>query len=210
MNFIIGAGGLAKEVFYVFENSYYKNQKFDGFIELEPKINTLSINDDNYPVIAEKDFFKHYHKSNNINLFIGIGNQKLLEPIIQKYQGFNFPNLIDRRSNVDLKHISIGNGNIITAGVIFTVDIIINSYNIFNLSCTVGHDTNIGSYNIFNPGSNISGGVQIGNSNLFGTNSTVLQYMKIKHNNIIGASSLINKNIDSNGTYVGIPAKKIN
>ena len=61
----------------------------------------------------------------------------------------------------DWEQIKIGEGNIICAGNIFTTDIEIGSFNVFNLDCTVGHDTVIGSYNIINPSVNISGGVKI-------------------------------------------------
>ena len=59
-------------------------------------------------------------------------------------------------------------------------------------------------------GVNVSGAVIIGSSNLFGTNSTVLQTLAISDNNVIGASALLTKNVKSNSTMVGIPARNVN
>ena len=80
---------------------------------------------------------------------------------------------------------------------------------IFNLNTTIGHDAVIGDCNVFNPASNISGGVKIGSGNLLGTNCAVLQNIQIGDENIIGALTLANKDISSNNTMIGVPARKM-
>lgn len=213
MNYILGAGGFAKEVLFLFKNSSFKEQEFNGFIDFEPHSDSLKIGSESFPLISEANFLSNLKKNEakNINLFIGIGNPELIHKILSKLDkyDFNFPNLISQNAVLDIKFNKIGRGNIVTSGTVFTVDIEISSFNIFNLNCTVGHDTRIGSSNVFNPGANISGGVKIGDQNLFGTNSTVLQYHSIGNENIIGANALVNKDIEHNETRVGVPAKRI-
>lgn len=159
-----------------------------------------------YPVIDEDVFLAKNDKE--VNIYLGIGDPRTLSKVVEKFNGYNFPNLI-HGSVVKDSSVIMETGNIFTAGCILTVDIKIGSYNIFNLNTTVGHDATIGDCNVFNPGANISGSVKIGNRNLFGTNSTLLQGLFVGDNSIIGASTLINKNLDHNLVVVGVTGKEI-
>lgn len=213
MNYILGAGGFAKEVLFLFKSSEFKEQAFNGFIDFDPCSDQLKIGKESFPLISEASFLSNLknNEAKNINLFIGIGNPELIHKILSKFDkyDFNFPNLISQNATLDMRLNKAGKGNIITSGTVFTVDIELGSFNIFNLNSTIGHDTVIGSRNVFNPGANISGGVKIGDQNLFGTNSTVLQYHSIGSGNTIGANALVNKDIEDNETRVGVPAKRI-
>ena len=202
--YIVGSGGFAKEVYFLLKEINQYN--FKGFIDYKPKSEFLIINSKKLPIIDEEIFLNKYK---NTNVVIGVGKPNLLKTLSCKFKEFNTPNIIHPTSILDIKNIKIGKGNIITAGVIFTIDIVIGSFNIFNLNMTVGHDSIIGDYNVFNPSSNISGNNNIGDNNLFGVGSISLENLKIGNNNIIGASSLITKNIENNGVYVGIPSKLI-
>ncbi len=206
--YVIGSGGFAKEVYFlVKEINKSQNEKlsFKGFIDKES--GTIKLDQKEYPIIKEDVFLSDPPK--DACIAIGIGNPSIIEKVVLKFKKLNFPNLIHPNFIGDLDNITIGEGNIITAGCIFTVDIKIGSFNIFNLNCTVGHDTTIKNGNVINPGCNISGGVEIGNYNLFGTNSTILQYIKIDSNSVLGAAGLLTKDLESKKLAVGMPAKVI-
>lgn len=207
--YIIGAGGFAKEVFMLTLECGYEKNAFKGFIETKSDSPFVNIGNQDYPIILEEDFLNTRQHDVQIELFMGIGNPKIIEKLTKKFQSFHFPNLVHPSVQIN-ESVKLNAGNIVTCGCIFTVDITIGSFNIFNLNSTIGHDTVIGNFNVINPGVNISGGVTIGNANLLGTNSTVLQYVNIGDNSILGAGSLANKHLSSNLTYVGIPAKPIN
>ena len=55
----------------------------------------------------------------------------------------------------------------------------------------------------------ISGRVSIGNCCYIGAGSIILENINICDNTIVGAGSVVTKNIDKKGTYVGVPARKI-
>jgi sugar O-acyltransferase (sialic acid O-acetyltransferase NeuD family) len=207
--YIIGSGGFAKEVYFLAEQCLDKSIIFSGFIDFEPKFRSLVVRQKEENVIDEMYFLENIKPSSDIQIYLGIGDPKLIEKLSIKFQNYLFPNLIHPNFVGDIKSIHFGIGNIITAGCVFTVDIKVGSFNIFNLHTTIGHDCVIENFNVFNPGANISGGVNISSANLFGTNCTVLQMLKIGKNNIIGAASLANKNIDDGCVMVGVPAKNI-
>jgi sugar O-acyltransferase (sialic acid O-acetyltransferase NeuD family) len=207
--YVIGCGGFAKEVYFLADEVFKGTQAFKGFIDYKPQQTTLPIRGHQCSVIDEDWFLANIPKDASTHLYIGMGSPTQTEKVLQKFSGYQFPNLVHPGFIGDLPSIKMGNGNIITAGCIFTVDISIGSYNIFNLHTTVGHDTMIGDNNIFNPGCNVSGGVTIGSGNLFGTNATVLQNLTIGNNNILGAAALANKSFDSGLVMIGAPAKPL-
>lgn len=204
---IIGSGGFAREVTFLIEQINQSNYRWNilGYID-----NQAKKSQGKYGIIADDEWLLNSPKE--IYVAIGIGNPqtiKYLSEFFLQNKNIKFPNLIHPNTIYEKDSLILGNGNIICANNIFTVDVKIGSFNIFNLSCTVGHDTIVGSNNVFNPNTNISGNVHIGNNCLFGTSSTVLQNTTINNNVTIGAAALINKDIKESGTYVGIPAKRI-
>jgi sugar O-acyltransferase (sialic acid O-acetyltransferase NeuD family) len=211
--YIIGSGGFAKEVYFLqreLKNSG-SNFNFKGFINHKPTFSTLKVGSNEYKVLDEDAFVTttSIADRSQIGLAIGIGDASKLQEIVAKFTGFVFPNLIHPNAVFDKESLEFGRGNIITAGCIFTVDIRVEDFNIFNLNTTVGHDTKVGSYNVFNPGCNISGGISIGDSNLFGTNSTILQNLVVGSKSILGAGAVLTKNMESKKLAVGIPATVI-
>jgi sugar O-acyltransferase (sialic acid O-acetyltransferase NeuD family) len=209
--YIFGTGGFAKEVYFLITEINQVNATFElaGFIDIKPRIDHLIISGKKIKVFDEAIFFDNPSLEND-SFAIGIGNPKILNEIKVKYlHKYDFPNLIHPNVIGLFDTIKMGKGNIITAGCIFTLDITIGSFNIFNLTTTVGHDAVICDCNVINPGANISGAVCIGDNNLIGTNSTILQSIKIGNNNMIGAGAMVNKSFENNSVIVGIPAKVI-
>ena len=157
--YIIGSGGFAKEVSFLADELLEESYNFMGFIDYKPEVKTIIVRGQDVSVIDEDYFLGHIIPSEGINLYLGIGDPKLLGKLSKQFENYIFPNLIHPNFIGDRKSIQLERGNIITAGCVFTVDIKIGSHNIFNLNSTVGHDTVIGDCNIFNPGCNISGSV---------------------------------------------------
>jgi len=205
--YIIGSGGFAKEVFYLVDTNWNVSAEFAGFIDVDNK-EFIIARGEHYPVIKEEVFLETVAPSQQVALFMGIGNPKVLASVANRFNAYAFPNIIHRGVHID-NSVKLGKGNIITAGCAFTVDIEVGSFNIFNLNTTIGHDALIGNANVFNPGCNISGSVKIGDMNLFGTNATILQGIIVGNRSTLGASSLANKNIGDDMVMVGVPAKQL-
>lgn len=105
--------------------------------------------------------------------------------------------------------VEIGEGSIITAGVILTHNIKIGKHAHLNLNTTIGHDCVIGDYFTTTPACNISGNCDFGNNVYLGTNSSVRQGISICNNVTIGMGGVVVKNIIDPGTYIGNPVKKL-
>lgn len=203
---IVGSGGFAKEVAFLIDE--INNRSFEwkllGFID-----DRTGINNGKYNVIHDDMWLENI--AEEMYVVFGIGNPGLIKKLyfeFSKNPNIKFPNLIHPNVVADWERVHFGHGNIICAGNIFTTDISVGSCNIFNLSCTIGHDSWIGNFNVINPSVNISGGVRLGDEILLGTGSQILQYVEIDGQTIIGASALVTKNIREPGVYIGSPARR--
>jgi sugar O-acyltransferase (sialic acid O-acetyltransferase NeuD family) len=121
----------------------------------------------------------------------------------------SFPTLIHPNVIIGHDFVNIGEGSIICASNIITVNINIGKFVILNLQCTVGHDTSIKDYCSFMPSVNISGEVLIEEGVYVGTGAKIINLLSIGKNSIIGSGAVVAKSLPANCTAVGIPAKPI-
>lgn len=147
------------------------------------------------------------------DLLLGLGHPqvkaKLIARYLEKGSRFGYPNLIHPAATLDLRHVVLGRGNLVTAGVAMTCDIRIGDFNLFNQHVTVGHDDVIGSCNVFNPGMNLSGNVRVDDRVLAGTGCQVLENLTVGSDATIGAGAVVREDVAPGQTVVGVPAKPI-
>lgn len=199
---IVGKGGFAHEVEWLIERINQKRPtwNFKGFIDKDTSKDEVFGND---------EFLLNFE--NEIYVAIGIGSSDIREKIYNLYKqnsNLKFPNLIDP-SVLHSDKVQFGEGNIVCAGTILTVNINIGNCNIFNLNCTVGHDTIIDDFVTVNPNVNISGNVHISRGCNIGTGTQIIQGMYIGEKTVIGAGAVVNKELPGNCVAVGIPVKVI-
>ena len=142
---------------------------------------------------------------------MAIGNTSIRKDIFRRLPiSIKYPNIIHPGALFqDELRIKMGVGNIICAGNIFTTDIEIGSHNIFNLSSTIGHDVRIGNFCSIMPGVNISGGAQMLDGVYLGTGAKLIKATTIGSNSTIGAGAVVDTEVNSNQTVVGVPARPI-
>lgn len=207
--YIIGSGGFGREVAWLVERINQKKPTWDlvGFIDdNESKKGSF---EGKYEVLGSCEYLQSINEP--FWVVCAIGTAKIREQVVKKlynYSNLKFATLIDpsvilsEKSNID-------EGTIICASSILTVDYKIGKHVIINLDCTIGHDAIIKDFVTCYPSANISGNVNIGKCTEIGTGTNIIQGITIASDAIIGAGSVVNKNIDEKGTYVGVPARRI-
>jgi sugar O-acyltransferase (sialic acid O-acetyltransferase NeuD family) len=206
---IFGSGGFAKEV-YLLARDCGREVKY--FVDLhESKLFDL-------PVVTEKDFNPKEHLA-----IVAVGSphvrQKITEKLIKL--GAEFDTLIHPSARVlglaDLwlhpnvvdKYVKLGRGTVICAGCILTGDIELGDFAQLNLGTTIGHDVKTGRYFTTAPMVAISGNVHAGDRVYFGTKACSIEGINIVDDVTVGAAACVTKDILLSGTYVGIPAKRL-
>ena len=212
---IAGYGGIATEAYHLINsiNRYNHFNVFDFKGYISEKTEDIGKSIFGCPIIASDEKFKEFSRCFDILGVVVIhGNPKIKKKILDNLRTIDnlvFPNMIDPTVEINRDYVSLGMGNMITAGVKFTCNITIGNFNLFNLNCTVGHETEIKDYCTINPLTAISGGVKINEGVFIGTGAKILQYRKLGEYSIIGAGAVVIKDVEPYSTEVGVPARCI-
>lgn len=206
---ILGASGFAREVAWLVDRINKVNPTWNllGFTEENCSSYERMIN--NYPILGDDRVISRFPHA---DLVCAIGSsqtrKKVIESIKSSYPSAVFATLID--PSVDIAETNtIGEGTIICAGNLITVNTKIGNHVIINLACTIGHDTTLDDYVTIYPNVSISGHCRIHERSELGTGAQVIQGLEVGENTIIGAGSTVVKSIPANCTAVGVPAKPI-
>lgn len=207
--YIIGAGGFGREVAWLIEriNAKEPTWSLEGFVDDNPEIIGTIVG--GYPVVGGIDAFGDL--GDEVWTVCAIGSAKVRKQAIQKASTFpnvRFATLID--PNVLMSNrVEVGEGSIICAGNIITVDVKLGRHCIVNLDCTVGHDAVLDDYVTVYPSVNISGITNIGECAELGTGMQIIQGKTIGTEAIVGAGAVVVKDIPARCVAVGSPAKPI-
>ncbi|MBU3220671.1 acetyltransferase [Clostridium algidicarnis] len=203
---IIGSGGFGREVAWLIEDINKVNGEWNiiGFVDDNEKIKGTKIN--GYEVIGNVEWLK----DQDFNVVNAIGEPIVRKKVMTKLEKSKntYPVLI-HPSVMYSDKTHFGEGSIICAGNIITVNIEVGKHVIINLDCTIGHDTLLGDYTTVLPSVNISGFARIEECVSIGTGTAIIQGITVGKNTIIGAGSVVVKDLPENCTAVGSPAKPI-
>lgn len=199
---IVGAGGFAREVAWLAEDLGLADRLL-GFVAGQAD-QPLP-----YPLLGD-DAWAWAHLPPATGFVVAVGQSALRRAIALRYEarGFGACSLVHpsvRRSS----RVAIGSGAIICAGTTLTTDIAVGRHVVINLHCTVGHDCQIGDYATLSPGVHLSGGVQIGTAAELGTGAVVLPGISLGAACRLGAGAVATTDLVGEGTYVGVPARRI-
>lgn len=145
------------------------------------------------------------------DVIIAIGNATIRKKITEYYEenNINITSLIHPFSWVSTNS-TVGAGTVIMAGAIVQPGCTLGKGVIVNTSSSVDHDCKIGDYCHISVGSHIAGTVCIGDNTWIGAGAVVSNNVTISSDVMVGAGAVVVKDIVEPGTYVGVPAKKIN
>ena len=206
---IFGASGFGREVAWAVEriNKSKPTWNLLGFMDDDESIQGSVIN--GYKVLGKTGDVKEYPDS----FFVcAVGASKVREKIVNNMKKVNpdikFGTVIDPSVEIS-ELVTIGEGTIICAHTIITVNISIGNHVIINLDCTIGHDAILNDFVTLYPSVNVSGITNIGHAVELGTGMQIIQGKSIGDYSIVGAGAVVVKDIPEKCTAVGSPAKPI-
>lgn len=201
--FILGAGGFARETFDVYIDAGREGDVL-GFLEENCKIEGALLNG---KPIHDVSHLKQFSKKSKPLLIAAIGSTKrrrLIETL--EKEGYKFDTIIHPNA-IYSRWVKIGEGSIITAGVIITCQVVIGHHVILNLGVRVGHDVKIGDYVTISPGSEIMGHVTMGDEVYVGVNATIIDGIKVGNGSIVAAGAVVIEDVPEMSLVAGVPAK---
>lgn len=204
--YVIGAGGFGRETAWLAEriNLVASAWKLCGFIDDdEARHGSLA---GGYEVLGGCDYLAG--RKQDCWAACAIGNPFVRRSVADRLSRFphiHFATLIDPDVRMS-EHVSVGEGSIICAGTILTVDVSVGRHVIINLGCTVGHDAVLEDFVTLYPGAHISGNVEAGCGVEIGTGVQIIQGKTIGNGAVVGAGAVVVKDVPPDCTAVGNPA----
>lgn len=197
---IVGAGGHARTLVNILE---LKGYTVKGVYDDQYKDEYQGELVEGYPLLGGLDAI-----SASELLVVAKGDCKDLERLSRQFNSQLLRNnLIHPSALVETKRL--GQANQVSAMSYVSKSASLGSHNLIYSQSAVEHEVIIGDYNVITVNVSLCGRVKIGNGCFFGASSTVLPKLHICDGVKIAAGAVVTKNISEPGTYVGIPAKKI-
>jgi sugar O-acyltransferase (sialic acid O-acetyltransferase NeuD family) len=103
----------------------------------------------------------------------------------------------------------IGAGCFVAAGAIVGPGARVGMGAIVNHGAVVDHDVQLGAFCHVAPNATLGGAVRIGRRVLVGASAVVLPGNTIADDVVVGAGAVVNTPLLEAGTYVGVPARKV-
>lgn len=205
---IIGAGGFGREVQWLIEriNENRPAWELQGFIDDGIEKGTLI---HGCPVLGCVADLLYWNET--LSVVCAVASPRVRERIINSIsqnRNLVFPSLIDPEALYSDK-VKLGQGNVICAGAVLTVDIEIGDFNIVNLECTIGHDVKLSSFVTIYPNVSVSGNVCLHNFTEIGTGTQIIQGITVGQGTVIGAGAVVIRDLPEECTAVGNPAKPV-
>ena len=188
---IYGAGSFGREVLILlrqineFQNEWNIIGFFDDNMSVDEQVHSL-------PILGNIESLNHYDKP--LALIIAVGNPVVRKRIVKKITNplISFPILV--HPSVQLapyQNISVGEGTIIGAGNILTVDIKIGKHVLLNIGCSCGHVVEIADYVSIMPNCMLFGPSTIGESCFISTGAAIMNRVDLAPLSRIGVREVV-------------------
>jgi|688.fasta_scaffold06563_33 acetyltransferase EpsM len=146
----------------------------------------------------------------NVKYVIGINDsviRKRIDQILSEM--YAIPATIVHGSAIVGSNAKIGPGCVLGPGAILTTNVTLGRHVHLNTHASVNQGSTIGDYCTLSPGVKVCGDVVVGDCVQFGANSSIINMITVGDNVTLGAGAVVVKDLPSNCTAVGVPAKVI-
>jgi sugar O-acyltransferase (sialic acid O-acetyltransferase NeuD family) len=207
--FIYGIGGLGREILELLRtiNKIHLKWKITGFLDDDKSIGFVS---NGVPVLGGINFLSDFREPADVVL--GIADTKIKEKLYNKLKEnelISFPAVIHPTAIIADSSI-ISEGAVIFNSCFISVNTYIGKMSLISAGSQLAHDSKLGDFCSVMPSVNISGNVNVNERVYIGVQSAIRQGISVGSDSVIGMGSVVVKDVPSNCTVAGNPAKSIN
>lgn len=201
----LGAGSFSDGVMPWIDTATYE---FVGYFDDKPMTQYRG-----YPVLGRlTDALQHLEKGIIDSVFVTIGDnvkrQEIFDSIAAKYKQALINIISDKAEILDKSSLQ-GCGIFVGFSSFIGAQVVIKDNCIVNTGAIIEHHTVVEKHCNIAPRATINGLCHIEEKVSIGSGSVIIQMLSIAKGAIIGAGAVVVKTIETSGTYVGVPAKKI-
>lgn len=195
---IVGCGGHARSVACSFMK--YSNENI-VFLDENARPNEEIFG---FPVI------KDFEITEQDQYFVAIGDNERRRFFFEQFRHKGKPiTIVDCEANVS-RDAKIGVGCFVGSGAYIGPMAQVGDNTVINTGAIVEHETIVGCNSHLAPAVTVCGRTKVGNDVMIGAGSTVIDSIEICDNVTVGAGATVVHDIMNPGTYVGVPAHKVN
>lgn len=160
-----------------------------------------------FPVVSRMEDVAGYEQMAH---HVAIGNLEKKKAVFLalKEKGLLLPPLVAGSAEI-MDDTVLEAGVFVGAGAYIGPKAKISENAIINTHAVVEHDAVIGPHSHISIHATVAGYSQIGESVMLAAGATVIDKLQIKDHIVIGAGGVVVRSINSSGTYIGVPARKL-
>jgi sugar O-acyltransferase (sialic acid O-acetyltransferase NeuD family) len=123
-------------------------------------------------------------------------------------RGVPFATLVHPTARVSSR-TTVGEGAIVSAGVLVGAHSSIGSHVLLNRGALVGHHTSIGDHSSLMPGANVAGSCDIGERVFIGMGAVILNTVQVGSGAVIAAGAVVTRDVPEGTQVMGVPARVV-
>ena len=202
---IVGSGDLGQLIAYHAQMD--KHYEVVGFFD-DYKIVSEKV--DEYPILGKIDDIIRLYSNGSFDcilLAIGYKHMEFREKVfVELYDKIPFGKIIHSSCYVD-PSCRIADGSVLLPGCTLDRNVIIKENVLLNTRVTIAHDSTVQEHSFLSPCVSMAGFSTIGKKCIIGINSTIIDNIVIADNVQLGGASVVIKDIEQRGLYVGNPVR---
>jgi sugar O-acyltransferase (sialic acid O-acetyltransferase NeuD family) len=205
---VIGASGHAKVILDIL-----CRQDSHEIIGMLDENKPIDYECDGHKVLGARSELAHLlsvHK--DLDVVVGVGDNWIRHRIVADLRRLHpqvtFASAIHPSAQIG-HGVHIGQGTVITAGVIVAPGASIGEFCILNTRCSLDHDSQMGSFSSLGPAVATGGNVEVGEFSAIGMSATLLQSVCIGAHSVIGAGAVVLQCVPDHVVAYGSPARVI-
>lgn len=180
-----------------------------GILDIPARIGEKVLN---YPIIGtDHELAQFMPHCTDYMITVGqIKNSVLREVLFQKVKnaGGNLPSIVSPIAHVS-KYATVAEGTIVMHHALINAGASIGKGCIINTKALIEHEAVVGNFCHISTAAIVNGQATIGDQCFIGSNVVIANNLSITHNTVIAAGSQVLRSIESSGTYIGQPLRKI-
>ena len=201
---MIGAGGHAKSILAMLQQ--LGSYEIFGYVDFHEN-GSLGI-----PYLGDDTNLEQIRKDIACAV-LGVGQVKSAAPrkaIIERLKNLDFSlPVVAAVSAVIAPDALLDEGSVVMEKAVVNAGVRIGKCAIVNTGAIIEHDCVIGDFVHVAVGAVVCGGVVIGNECLVGAGGTIIENRCIHDNVVVGAGACVIEDLSQEGTYAGVPTRKI-
>lgn len=173
-----------------------------GFFDADPGSDT-----GRWAYLGADDAWQELSKNHDLRILMAADPPALKNMLIARFYGFEILATVIAASASVSRSAHVGVGCLVQEAVTLFPDVVLGRVCKINHGATLHHDVKVGDFCTIAPGARLLGRVEVGQNSYIGSGATLLPRVRIGENVKVGSGAVVIRDLPSNVTVVGVPAK---